>query len=44
MEKMLQQPLGKKEKAAHTEKAMESYWRHGELHWDNRHWRTNQHT
>jgi len=41
MEKMLQQPLGKKEKAAHVEKAMESYWRCRELHWDNRHRWTN---
>jgi len=31
VEKVLQQPLGKKEKAAHIEKAMESYWRRGEL-------------
>jgi len=31
VEKVLQQPLGKKEKAAHVEKAMESYRRCGEL-------------
>jgi hypothetical protein len=31
MEKMLQQPLGKKEKAAHVVEALESYWRCREL-------------
>lgn len=31
MEKMLQQPFGKKEKAAHVEEAMEKYWRCKEL-------------